>query len=199
MALYRITAEHNMPESTVAQTVFHLTVDDGPTTPASDVLDAIVAHWGFYQGVVNDIQSSQMSFNRLIVHLVTPGSPPTYTLFGERNLTGAGEVGTTMLPHGVAIMARVPTGTSRVEGRVYIPALATTNLLATGIFSGAAAVAAALAVDELNSVRLHAPSGLTTSYVVVRASTGFPFLPDDVVIVDTVPDYQRRRKPGRGI
>jgi len=197
--LVRVTLELEMPETTIAQNVMVFDVNAGPSNTDAEVRTTLQNHIAQALGHWNDSMSNVAAFRRLIFHEVTPGTPPTFRPMGENAINVAGEVAARMLPHGVALMVRIPTEVTRREGRMYLAAFETGSVNVNGIWEVVPIASATSGALDIITDFTDGGTGLTSSYRVMSPTTGAASPSTGSVITDTIPDYQRRRKPGVGI
>lgn len=197
--IVRATVEMNAPEGTIAQNVLHFDVDSGPSTSLADIRTAVRNHIVGPLDHFNDVMNVNGVFNRIIFHEVIQGNPPTYNPIGEVVINIVGALASRYNAHGVALMMRFPTDVPRREGRFYLAGTDVGALSTTGTWAATTLIAAADGALDLITDQFNAGTGLTTRYGVLTPSTGLWTPNANTVVIDAVPDYQRRRKPGVGV
>lgn len=199
MAQYKMVAEWNLPNGSVAQNVFYAAVIDGETadqddliTDLTDEITRILTPW-----LATVATNVILALVRIYLLDVATGAT---TPVGVGAINQAGTGAFHALPGGVAVKIN-----AYLEGRarpfgVYLAGLDEGGLEADGSLT-AVAQAAALATAAANTV------------VTIMSLTGLAYRPryyslkDFTLIqadgsnyeVDDTADYQRRRKAGRGI
>ena len=194
-----LTYQHQGAE--VAQNVWHMKMVSGAGADEDDLLDAIdtnmqVAFGEIDTNITELLESTQLDLLKwdFVNHQWDGVATKAFDLLVGLSVND-------MLPHGVAGGVRILTELNRRQGRTFIPGmtdvLVTDGTITAGFRALMAAYAAIFVVDML-------PTGGTFTWCTFNTEETSPLyetasLSNGEEIVNAVPGYQRRRKPGVGI
>ena len=184
-----------------AQNVWHMEQVSGAGSDEADVLTAIRTQYRVaFADIVGDIANDWTVVQYdLLVRDTTAHQWDGVSILGETTLIGndAGDY----LPHGVAQILRYSTGLARRQGQMFIPGHVDTSVVSGLFVAGVLTRALAFAADWGTDISVTGGLLQLCTYNVDPASSYYETssLADGNYIANSVPGYQRRRKPGVGI
>lgn len=195
--ILRIALSYLMPEDVIAQSILYAVLSGGsPPYDEDDALDdihtyvdLILTEWGSL--AADSVESS------LIQVYEYDAIDEDWDEVGVRVPTIDGGVASDMLPHGVAAFCQARSLDPDVSGSKYWPGLTevsqTEGRWTSGVVLGIADIAAAWVAGDIGAET----GALITAGVWSVVEANFhPF--NGVIVVNALPAYQRRRKPGVG-
>lgn len=197
----RVVLTWGVPLGTLAQNVWHMKMLSGAGAEPEDVLDSLDTQ---YTTAFSDIdQEINEEFSPELLELFQwDFTLHQWNGVGSKVLTGlVGSDAGDYLPHGVAYVVRYLTEASRRQGRMFIPGIPDTKVTDGVLGSSTESQLALFLADwgtdlaptgglfELCTFNTEPPSPL---YETASVATG-------QYVVNSLPGYQRRRKPGVGI
>lgn len=195
--IFKIVINYLLPGSTIAQNVFHWRYDGLAIIPDSDVVDDFevwASTWAF-------AWNAQASNKAEVLNFTIAKRQPLggFLDIGGADINVAGNSIQDMLPHGVAALARATVTGSRGQGRKFVPGFVEGDQ-AEGIWD----IGVLTIMGLLTLIWVQDPSlliGITNNYTSGvhndQTSTFKSFAGS--TFINTIVNYQRRRRPGVGI
>lgn len=197
----RIVAEWDIPDSTIAQLVWHITGTVGAAQTELVVLASAMAHLeAAWLHIDQDISENVLGSTFSI--LLWDFALNRWDGVGDAALLNAdGSNVTDMIAHGVSALAKIFTGQARRQARKYIMGYCENNL-EDGTLSAAALVQIALFAGALDNP--FNAGALTLAFCTFNTDTESPLyetssIASGSVQAESIAAYQRRRRPGTGI
>ena len=199
--IVQVVQTWDTPLSSVAQNVWHLEMVSGAGADSSLLLPAILTQ---QQVAFADITLAVDDHFEVVQHDLLLYDFAVHRFNGLHSQAASSMVGTgtgDYSPHGVAAVGRIVTEIPRRQGRTFIPGLAD-----TAIFDGV--LVAAIEVDLADYladfiVDISVTGGLFTWCTFNQEPLSIYYETSSLtigsVIANSLPGYQRRRKPGVGL
>lgn len=197
-AILRIVASMLFPDSVIAQNVFYAVfTDTGSSTDEQDVVDDL-RDW--VDDIMTEIENS-------ISNMITPGTVKVYNYdagdddwdeVGESNMLWEPVSVVDMLPHGVAALIHAKSSDPDVQAAKFFGGL-DEDKQADGTWSAPVLAVLALAAAEWVAPFVGATTGADFFPGVWSVVNSNFFYFNQTVVINSIPAYQRRRKPGVGI
>lgn len=189
------------PGNEVAQNVWHLEMVSGAGADEVDILAALNTQQDVAMGAIDSYINTGFEIVEIAL-LKRNLSTHEWDGLGSTQLTAsAGASASDYLPHGVAMVCRYQTALARRQGRQFIPGWVDAAVL-DGVFASTY-LAAAAAYMGYWGTDISVTGGLlqVCTYNVEPASAYYESssLANGTYLINEVPGYQRRRKPGVGI
>lgn len=196
----RVVLTWDAPLATLAQNVWHMQMVSGAGADPADVLDDLHTQWTVAMG---DLQGHLSEEYSAVLFELFQWDYALHQFDGVGNEVMVGEVGVDAgdyLPHGCAYVVRYLTESSRRQGRIFIPGIPDTK-----VTDGVLEVATEAALVDFMSdwgTDISVTGGLFSlcTFNVEPASPLYETasLATGDYVVNSLPGYQRRRKPGVG-
>lgn len=194
--ILRLDVNYSIPGSSLAQNVFYWRVDEATSDAEAnlDMLQWVEEEWGAVWATMSDDACSISDIKTSIVNL----DGTVDRVLGSLSINLAGSAGI-QDTEAAAVAAGIfaPTARPKSRGRKFVPGV-TKNLTSGGIFTSTlTAVLTSLVLkyvvlwagDEGGEYTPGIISTVTETFLEFLLGGGF----------DDIPDYQRRRRPDRGI
>ena len=196
--ILRVVAVVSWLDGDLLQNVFNVEIESG-TGPfaVADVLDDMVDWLDNMYANLTDYCSDNANGSECRVYIYD-GIDDDWDEVGIEAWTWNPAAASDQNPRGVALLVNAKTVDPDVSGKKYLGALIESTIT-DGLFTGASvAAAAAFAVDWFTDF-VGAASGATFNPGVWSTKNTEFFEMGEVVIIPSIPAYQRRRKNGVGV
>lgn len=189
------------PLASVAQNVWHLEMIFGSSVDSDGVLAAVLTQQQVAFAQIASLIGNEYS----IVLLEARQWDFNLDRFdGVGQLVGTGMVGTSIVdyePHGVAALGRIFTEQPRRQGRTFCPGF-DENSIGNGVLTAAAEAAFALYLSTFDTAI--GAGGGNFAWCTFNVEPTSPLFEttsqaDQVVVVNSLPSYLSKRKPGVGL
>lgn len=197
-AILRLVASILLPESVIAQNVFYAVfADTGGSNDDLDVLSDLGDYIGDVWDKIKGSISVDVTMTGIKVYIYDP-LDPDWDEVGDELIGIAGVSGTDMLTHGVAALIHAKTTDPDVQAAKFIPGMGEANTV-DGLFIAAALTAMTNYADEWTTPFVGAATGGDFAPGVWSVANTLFYMFNGTEVVNAIPGYQRRRKPGVGI
>lgn len=197
----RGVAEWDMPESTIAQMVWHWIGKSGTTATEAQVGTAIELAIDTAWDRIDHLVSDEVDGAEVEGYLWDFALDRWDGIFTAQLIGADGANATEMLPHGAAALLKTFTAANRRQGRKYVPGMGKDTTL-DGIFSAGTLTDVALFGSDMDDDIV--AGGLTLAAGTFNTDPTSPLFEtfseaSGAVAAEAVAAYQRRRRPGTGI
>lgn len=197
MTLYRAIVETEMPSDVNANNILYADIPAAGSLSVTEILDLWAEYvnnaWAEIAPHISDV----ITLLRIIVYVVDTVDGKG-TLIGETTSSFTGTNPSAMNAHGVSFKVNFKVPLRARPASLYLPAMGVNNMLDQGLFNSPSVLAVLAFGDDIRDPFVGTGGeALNPVYWSQKNKVAYP-LSEASVVVNNVPDYQRRRKPGVG-